>query len=209
MTTPNIEELIASFPEQNTSNFEWNAAQILNEWGINASAALQSQAERIKELEAECEVERLRLTACGVAALGYFDGCKDEYKSASLDDVLRLNKRCTDLRAELGDLPEAQAEMLSEIKQLRAELAAIAATEPVAYRWVWKSKPWDIEGWCYTNTPPTVPELQEIEPLFTHPMPAQDVTELVDALEGLMHKDCGEPAFVKARTALSKYKGAK
>lgn len=38
---------------------------------------------------------------------------------------------------------------------------------------------------------------------------ARDVTELVEALEGLMHKDCGEPAFVKARTALSKYKGAK
>lgn len=64
-----------------------------------------------------------------------------------------------------------------EIDTLRAELAEIAAAEPVAYRWVWKSKPWDIEGWCYTNTPPTVPELQEIEPLFTRPMPAQDVED--------------------------------
>lgn len=38
----------------------------------------------------ELETERMRLAACGVAALGYFDGCKDEYRSASLEDVLRL-----------------------------------------------------------------------------------------------------------------------
>lgn len=41
----------------------------------------------------ELEVERQRLAACGVAALGYFDGCADEYRSASLDDVLRLRAR--------------------------------------------------------------------------------------------------------------------
>ena len=69
----------------------------------------------------------------------------------------------------------------SRALKAEAELQMLAATEPVAYRWVWKSKPWDIEGWCYTNTPPTLPELQEIEPLFTRPMPAQDVTELVEA----------------------------
>ena len=38
----------------------------------------------------ELETERLRLAACGVAALGYFEGCKDEYRSASLEDTLRL-----------------------------------------------------------------------------------------------------------------------
>ena len=33
-----------------------------------------------------------------------------------------LKAECEGLRAELGDLPEAQAEMLSEIKRLKAEL---------------------------------------------------------------------------------------
>jgi hypothetical protein len=50
-------------------------------------------------LKSELETERLRLAACGVAALGYFEGCKDEYRSASLEDVLRLrdeNKRLRD-----------------------------------------------------------------------------------------------------------------
>ena len=116
MTMPN-EELIAALTQTNQFH---ESADICT---ADVIAVLQAQAERITELEGECEVERLRLAACGVAALGYFDGCKDEYKSASLDDVLRLNKRCADLRAELGDLPEAQAEMLSEIKQLRAQLA--------------------------------------------------------------------------------------
>lgn len=50
--------------------------------------------QEIEMLEAECEKERMRLAACGVAALGYFDGkCHDDYKSASLDDVMSLRKR--------------------------------------------------------------------------------------------------------------------
>jgi len=56
----------------------------------------------IKELEVlrnELERERMRLAACGVAALGYFDGCIDEYKSASLDDVIRLYDKLTRYRA--------------------------------------------------------------------------------------------------------------
>ena len=44
----------------------------------------------IDHLETELETERMRLAGCGVAALGYFDGCKEEYRSASLDDTLRL-----------------------------------------------------------------------------------------------------------------------
>lgn len=63
------------------------------------------QAERIKELEAELERERLRLAACGSAALGYFDGCKDEYKSASLDDVLRLREQLAALHQRIDDAP--------------------------------------------------------------------------------------------------------
>lgn len=43
---------------------------------------------------------------------------------------------------------------------------------PVAWRWVWKSRPDDIDGWCYTNTPPLYPNKQIIEPLYTAPQPA-------------------------------------
>jgi len=58
------------------------------------------------------------------------------------------------------------------IEQLEADRAQRG--EPVAWRWVWKSKPDDIEGWCYTHTPPKHPEQQIIEPLYTTPQPAQD-----------------------------------
>ena len=53
------------------------------------------------ELKDELERERLRLAACGVAALGYFDGCKEEYKSASLTDVIRLYSDYVKLQKQL------------------------------------------------------------------------------------------------------------
>lgn len=43
--------------------------------------------------EDELERERIRLAACGVAALGYYKGCAPEYDSASLQDVLRLRAK--------------------------------------------------------------------------------------------------------------------
>lgn len=49
--------------------------------------------DRLEAAERELETERMRLVACGVAALGYFEGCTKEYTSASLDDVLNLRKR--------------------------------------------------------------------------------------------------------------------
>lgn len=57
--------------------------------GVQVIAELNA---RIEALETELETERLRLAACGAAALGYFQGCKDEYRSAALEDVLRLRK---------------------------------------------------------------------------------------------------------------------
>lgn len=53
-------------------------------------AECQAQEAKLRD---ELETERMRLAGCGVAALGYFDGCCDTYKSASLDDVLRLRDR--------------------------------------------------------------------------------------------------------------------
>ena len=51
--------------------------------------------------ESELERERMRLAACGVAALGYFTDCHDDYKSASLDDVLQLVHKEADARENL------------------------------------------------------------------------------------------------------------
>ncbi|MDS1045304.1 hypothetical protein QM013_34815, partial [Pseudomonas aeruginosa] len=56
------------------------------------------------ELRAELETERMRLAGCGVAALGYFDGCADAYKSASLSDVLRLRADCDAALARVAGL---------------------------------------------------------------------------------------------------------
>ena len=67
---------------------------------INSAAPAQpvvhDQGE-VQMLREALETERQRLAACGVAALGYFDGCADEYKSASLSDVLSLRARYADL----------------------------------------------------------------------------------------------------------------
>ena len=40
------------------------------------------ESSRRKELEQQIKTERLRLAACGSAALGYFDGCRDENADA-------------------------------------------------------------------------------------------------------------------------------
>ncbi len=73
-----------------------------------AADLLESQATRIAELEAELERERVRLAACGSAALGYFEGCKDEYRSASLDDVLRLRDELAALRKRIDEQEKAE-----------------------------------------------------------------------------------------------------
>ena len=110
-----------------------------------------------------------------------------------------------------ADLLQSQAE---RIKELEAGLQMLAATEPVA-----KLKPCK-EGWFIDldNPPPITGETIE---LFTHPMPAQDVTELVEALEMIVstHQGHCERYFGVskhsynladiAEEALSKYKGAK
>ena len=60
-------------------------------WHIQQQKIYEKDAE-IERLKAELERERMRLAACGTAALGYFEGCHEDYKSASLDDVLRLRE---------------------------------------------------------------------------------------------------------------------
>lgn len=103
--------------------------------------------ERIAALEKELETERMRLAACGVAALGYFNGCADEYKSASLDDTLRLQAEKERLREALEKVPhlwtengeprwgEGHGEAFIEIDQkncvrLGGRCAALAGRKP-------------------------------------------------------------------------------
>lgn len=68
---------------------------------------IQDLTAKVAELEDELERERIRLAACGVAALGYFDGCKDEYRSASLDDTLRLYESYTNEQHKVRALTDA------------------------------------------------------------------------------------------------------
>ena len=62
----------------------------LNGMGSEREAALMA---KLEVAEKEVEIERMRLAACGVAALGYFEGCAEEYISASLNDVLALRAK--------------------------------------------------------------------------------------------------------------------
>lgn len=71
----------------------------------------------IVELREQLEVERMRLAACGTAALGYFNGCADQYKSASLADVLRL-------REQLDQQIVANAALTGENSELFCKLSA-------------------------------------------------------------------------------------
>lgn len=80
--------------------------------------------EQNKALEADLETERLRLAACGVAALGYFDGCKDEYRSASLEDTLRLYESNKELKSQLAEYKADAAKWRAHQKRKQEVIAA-------------------------------------------------------------------------------------
>ena len=155
MITPNIEELIARLLSHGNIG-----EHVIDE----AVDAMQSQAERITELEAE-----------------------------SLNSDVRL------------------ATVIEQREKLRAQLAEIAATEPSMI----------YHGRCVIDCGDSghqdVTMLKMIAretKLFTHPMPAQDVTELMEALEKLARLGNGDQygnsdGNMIARAALSKYKGVK
>ena len=164
MTTPNIEELIDRLYDWYTTSAEQNRLDMQK-----AADILQSQAERINELEAE--------------------------------------------NGKLSDLWSA---MKAKRDTLRAQLAEIAATEPVAtlvVEWVFheydNSAKEDRAGYVSASFHRTAAaEKMPIGKyaLFTRPMPAQDVTELVEAFEH--HIEQTRP-IERSTIALSKYKGAK
>lgn len=66
--------------------------------------------DKIESLEKELEIERMRVVACGVAAQGHFEDCLDEYKSASLDDVLQLRANYEDARKNIVEEPTPEGD---------------------------------------------------------------------------------------------------
>lgn len=91
------------------------------------------QAARIAELEAELERERIRLAACGSAALGFFEGCKDEYYSASLGDVLRLRENLAALRRKIDEAPvEAWSHNCSDNSDVEFFTVSLESDHPLA-----------------------------------------------------------------------------
>ena len=158
MTTPNIEELIDRLYDWHNTSAEQNRLDMQK-----AADLLQSQAERIKELESEVEMWK-----------------------ATANAVVDFEK-----------------------VQLRAEIAAIAATEPVLI--VEKEPDYWSGGHFHEGSKPHIKPtkvwcLPVGTKLFTHPMPAQGVAELVEAFE--YHIEQTRP-IERSTIALSKYKGAK
>ena len=167
MITPNIENIIKSLVVKADvmemgEKIAWGSDTALMR---QAAAALQTQAERIKELEAEIIT-------------------RTSYGDEQTDFAIKL---------------------AAERDALRAKLAAIDAAEPAGVL-----LPDEFDGHVFepTNGWP-------FGPLFTRPMPAQDVNaKLVAALEKLARLGNGEhygnsDGNMIAHAALSKYKGAK
>ena len=196
MTTPN-EELINNLTikagvMEMGEKIAWGSDTALMR---QAAATLQSQAERIKELERESETHA---KAYGLAIVER-DNLRHELETAqegwrcecSTDDACRFAR---------------------ERDALRAQLDAIAATEPVLV--VEKEPDYWSGGHFHEGSKSHIKStkvwrLPVGTQLFTHPMPA-DVSELVEALDWCIAEiNRDSPAVVNARTALSKYKGAK
>ncbi|WP_260973745.1 hypothetical protein [Pseudomonas aeruginosa] len=98
-------------------------SEALDRWPLirdSLKLRLADALARVAGLEAELETERVRLSACATAALGYFDGCADAYKSASLSDVLRLRGDCDAALAMVAELEKK----LGESEKRGSELAA-------------------------------------------------------------------------------------
>ena len=203
MTTPNIEELRLLAQTLEFSDAVRCSIQ-------RAADLLQSQAERIKELEEEI--------------VGWREDQKENIGVAFAlqREVNKITSERDELREKYTDTYWALNDAARENTSLRAQLTEIAATEPVA--WVRYAENGNIRIWTSASdhSVKLAKETGEpLTPLFTRPMPAQDVTELVDALEMIVstHQGhCEHHVGVSkhsynladiAEEALSKYKGAK
>lgn len=121
--------LDSSMERESEMNLVERLREACIDWGVANEAA-----DEIATLRKELEIERLRLAACGVAALGYFEGCCDEYKSASLDDVLRMRE---ELEAARKDAESKQA----KIDRLMLEYCPDEMTPAQVKEWELNQKP--------------------------------------------------------------------
>ncbi len=190
MTTPNIEELRKLVVDYRHAEF----GEIRSTYTA-LDNALQAQAARIAELETEVLSWKI---------------CNDRTADAARD-----------LSAQLTDAELHTKQVERGLDKATTQLEAIAATKPVLV--VEKEPDYWSGGHFHEGSKPHIKptkvwSLPIGTQLFTSPMPAQDVTELVDALERVLNccdiAECGtvpnSPGALKnARTALSKYKGAK
>ena len=166
----------------------WAAIAESSGWDV-ARKLEQSQAERIAELERESETHS---KAYGLAIVER-DNLRHELKTAqegwrcecSTDDACRFAR---------------------ERDALRAQLDAIAAAEPVMFAYEYSDGSWHDAS--------STEHSAGMKPLFTRPMPAQDVTEFdesqfksVEDLIAYLNKL--NSYRDKTLEALSKYKGAK
>ena len=180
MTTPN-EELILKLRGQAYTTCRPD--QLCDQ----AADLLQSLAERIKELEEE------------------IGGWREDQKEnigvafALQREVNKITSERDELREKYTDTYWALNDAARENTSLRAQLAAIAATEPVYYLGGGRLYG-DKTSALFDNAKNAITEL------FTRPMPAQGVAELVEAFE--YHIEQTRP-IERSTIALSKYKGAK
>lgn len=224
MTTPSIEDL------------RLNGGLCPDEVVHAAADLLQSQAERIKEQDMEVSrlqrevVNRNQRALAGDKACAVRDATllENDTLRAEVEAVRKANLDCVDhyndARAEIDRLREkytdtygALDDAARENTSLRAQLATIAATEPVLV--VEKEPDYWSGGHFHEGSKPHVKptkvwSLPIGTKLFTRPMPAESNAELVEALEKLARLGNGEhygnsDGNMIARDALSKSKGAR
>jgi chromosome segregation ATPase len=161
---------------------------------------LQSQAEHIKEtertLDKQCQASKLVIDdlRAQIAAMTANTATDKHLVDLANDTATRLLKERDTLRAELADAELHTKQVERGLDKATAQLAEIEKTEPVSLA---------------TDQTDEFGEVIYRE-VFARPMPAQDVTELVELLEFMWREvSMNEYAFEKLEAALSKYKGGK
>ena len=123
-----------------------------NRWAIDGAAMLIQQAEQI-------ETERMKLVACGVVAMADTpDSARiaremhTDYRSASLDDVIRRVDECMALRSEVQAL-KADAERYRWLKDNRSYAYAMQPDSPaecgIEFQWQqcsYEERNWNIDS---------------------------------------------------------------
>ena len=195
MTTPNIENIIKSLVVkagvmEMGEKIAWGSDTALMR---QAAAALQTQAERIKELEAEIIT-------------------RTSYGDEQTDFAIKLAAERDALRAQLAAIDAAEPSMIYHGR-------CVIDCGDSGHQDVTMLKMIARETKLFTRPmPPQIVGLQDVHDAVTADPTladcAQDVTELVEALEKLARLGNGEhygnsDGNMIARSALSKYKGAK